>query len=179
MDLFLHGFILKTPKFGCIFLFPLILFSEWLVFTNFVGIIFRPSGSNFIVMELVRLDTFQKKSSSLLQNCFRRPYICCYRIKPFFQTCRIFFLCKIFPNEKCHFDRLELICQTIIKGLKLMITVVPLPLLFALCQLIFYVDNPSLIFLRGFSGESQNPESQRYFIAVTIYLLLVVISFPE
>ena len=60
-----------------------------------------------------------------------------------------------------------------------MITVVPLPLLFALCQLIFYVDNPSLIFLRGFSGESQNPESQRYFIAVTIYLLLVVIAFPE
>ena len=60
-----------------------------------------------------------------------------------------------------------------------MITVVLILLLFALCQLIFYADNPNLIFWRGFSGESQNPQRQRNFVAVTVYLLLVVISFPE
>ena len=77
-----------------------------------------------------------------------------------------------------------------------MITVVLILLLFALCQLIFYADNPNLIFSPGFSGESQNPQSQRNFVAVTVhllllficcyrlfavtvYLLLVVISFPE
>ena len=60
-----------------------------------------------------------------------------------------------------------------------MIIVVPLFLLFALCQLIFYVDNPSLYFLHGFSGESQNPQSQQNLVAATIFLLLVVITSPE
>ena len=60
-----------------------------------------------------------------------------------------------------------------------MITVVPLPLLFALCQLIFYADNPSLNFSHGFSGESQNPQSQQNLVAVIIFLLLVIIIFPE
>ena len=86
LKMILHGLLFawnsfENAKFWVFFSFALIWFSEWLIFTNFVGLIFRPSGRNFIVEELVHLDKFQKKSFSLFQNCFRRPYICRYRIK--------------------------------------------------------------------------------------------------
>ena len=68
-----------------VFFFTLIWFSKWLICTNYVGLIFRRGGWNFIVEELVCLNTFQKKSSNLLQNCVRRCYIWLYRIKPFFR----------------------------------------------------------------------------------------------
>ena len=92
--------ILRTLNFGCFFFFAF-WFSEWLVFTNFVGLIFRPSGSNFIIEELVHLNTLQKKSSSLLQNCFRRPYICRYRIKPtiFLRLAEHFSCAKYFKTK--------------------------------------------------------------------------------
>ena len=98
--------ILRTPNFEFFFFFALIWFSEWLIFTNFVGLIFRPRGSNFIVEELVLLDTFQKKSSSLLQNCCRRPYICRYRIKPtiFLDLQNIFLVQNILKRRMSHWS---------------------------------------------------------------------------
>ena len=45
---------------------------------------------------------------------------------------------------------------------------VRLLLLFALCLMIFYADNPSLNFSCGFNGESQNPQSQRNLVTVTV-----------